>query len=346
MGAPNSRQLYLASLLLFVLIHSCKIAAQNVAVTAKPDIILKGLTTSLAVNCTFEDGAVSSLVSLKVSRALNSETIGQVYEELASVNSFSSSNLINTSRENLTVSSSFAASGLSFLSLVWHSSDDLRTGTYKCEADYLDLTGHPKQVSNSAYVSGVSHESQMLVDEILSLKEENKVRETEALSYKELFLSFIASWNRKKNQTRDIIFTQSQEFNGSIYLLSRANVFDNTGIAQAVCEIYDSKLAEIESNEELEFVQNFMKNNTDLFYFYYIIIGGVNNEGVNGTWVSPDSGLPLDYLNWAPGYPNKDTYAKCLGLWSYVDWKMVNVNCFKESLDWPKKFLCERSLKK
>uniref|UniRef100_A0A2C9KN56 C-type lectin domain-containing protein n=1 Tax=Biomphalaria glabrata TaxID=6526 RepID=A0A2C9KN56_BIOGL len=330
----------------YSLMLSHSVLAQNLLVTAEPRSILKGLTESLFINCTFNKSDDSSLVSLKVSRAQNSETIGQGYEELASVNSFSAPSLGNQNHENFTAAWSLAATGSSFLTLTWNRSLDIKQGAYKCDAEVLNITGQPFVVSNTAFVSGVSQESQMLVDEILKLREENKFRDAEFQSYKELVSSFIASWNRKMNQIQSSIFIESLEFNGSIYQLSRANVFDNTGIAKAVCEIFESRLTEIESSEELEFVQGFVKNNTDMFYSYYIVIGGINEGGVNGTWVSPYSNSPLGYLKWAAGYPAKNTYDTCLALWAAVGWDMVNVNCFTEPVDAPKKILCKHPVQK
>ncbi|KAH9488322.1 hypothetical protein Btru_063779 [Bulinus truncatus] len=314
---------------------------QTVKLTATPGVILKGLTDSLVVNCTFDSGSDHSLIVLRMCHAENLEIPGQGFQELTSVSTFATPS--PSGQLNFTTSSNVVSSGQSFLALSWRGRDRLPKETFKCEASGQDLTGHPFNVSDDVLVSGISQQSQAIVDEIVKLRERNDRIDAEIRSNRQLFDNVVASWNAKLNLTKRWLFEQSQEYNGSVYFLSRANLFDNTGIAQTLCEIYHGSLAEIESDGELDFVRNFVSNATDDFYFYYVIIGGVDEGGVNGTWVSPRSETPLTYFNWAQGYPTKDTYAKCLGLWSYVGWKMVNVNCFKEGLDWPKKVLCEQT---
>jgi len=110
------------------------------------------------------------------------------------------------------------------------------------------------------------------------------------------------------------------EFNGHRYYLydvaglsaPEDNTWEN---AQAYCEAVGGYLAAITSQEENEFLYNYMRQQGyDSAYFG---LAGVNSTG---TWVWCN-GETVSYTNWAPGEPNNDGNGEKYGMfyWKYTD---------------------------
>lgn len=114
--------------------------------------------------------------------------------------------------------------------------------------------------------------------------------------------------------------TDAVEFNGHRYYLydvaglsaPENNTWEN---AQAYCKAVGGHLATIASQEENEFLYNYMRQRGyDSAYFG---LAGVNSTG---TWVWCN-GETVSYTNWAPGEPNNDGNGEKYGMfyWKYTD---------------------------
>ena len=114
--------------------------------------------------------------------------------------------------------------------------------------------------------------------------------------------------------------TDAVEFNGHRYYLydvaglsaPENNTWEN---AQAYCKAVGGHLATIASQEENEFLYNYMRQRGyDSAYFG---LAGVNSTG---TWVWCN-GEAISYTNWAPGEPNNDGNGEKYGMfyWKYTD---------------------------
>lgn len=142
-------------------------------------------------------------------------------------------------------------------------------------------------------------------------------------------------------ETNPSIPTDAVEFNGHRYYLydvaglsePENNTWEN---AQAYCEAVGGYLAAITSQEENEFLYNYMRQRGyDSAYF------GLSNTQ-NGTW-QWSSGEALSYINWHSGEPNNESNSEHYGMfyWKYTDGTWNDGDFGRKTSRGGTAFLCE-----
>ena len=105
------------------------------------------------------------------------------------------------------------------------------------------------------------------------------------------------------------------KFNGHYYYVYDVDTVTDWNMAQEYCEAQGGYLATITSQEENEFLYNYIhQRGYESAYF------GLTDEGSEGTW-SWCNGEPLSYVNWADGEPNNENGSENYGMlyWKYID---------------------------
>ena len=138
----------------------------------------------------------------------------------------------------------------------------------------------------------------------------------------------------KVKEENPSIPTDAVEFNGHYYYLYDVdNTWEN---AQAYCEAVGGYLAAITSQEENEFLYNYMRQRGyDSAYF------GLSNTQ-NGTW-QWSSGEALSYINWHSGEPNNESNSEHYGMfyWKYTDGTWNDGDFGRKTSRGGTAFLCE-----
>ncbi|CAL1530128.1 unnamed protein product [Lymnaea stagnalis] len=306
-------------------------AASALQFTAHPTMIHFGFTPSLDLRCSFTQGGntgIISLVSMFISRSRDTHNID--YQEIASVNSFTG-NLSNVAHGNATVSGFISNLGESYLSMHWTSPDDQEAGLYNCVANGVDGTGHPISVMSTSQVTSEVPSIIQMVQEILNLK----VNMNNALGNN----CTSGSWQTRLELMKNARFEISSLYKGRRYLLSKIADFVSAPVAQESCELYGGYLAEIEDDDELQFVQNFFKTRSKID-FKFVLIGGTD-EGHENVWVYQRDGRAMTYTKWALGEPVGGVTNNCLFLGSERNWLMAASPCLVLVEDYNPRYLCE-----
>lgn len=105
------------------------------------------------------------------------------------------------------------------------------------------------------------------------------------------------------------------EFNGHYYYVYDVDTVTDWSAAQEYCEAKGGYLSTITSQEENDFLYNYIHQcGYESAYF------GLTDEGSEGTW-SWCNGEPLSYVNWADGEPNNENDSENYGMlyWKYTD---------------------------
>ncbi|CAG5124224.1 unnamed protein product [Candidula unifasciata] len=101
------------------------------------------------------------------------------------------------------------------------------------------------------------------------------------------------------------------------------------GAAQAICKVYNGKLAEIETSEENEFLKNLAKGKQA----DRTLLGGTDIFS-EGSWEWSSNGNSLyPLVDWAPGEPNDEN---CLNFFKDTNYQWNDSPCDQASY-----FLCE-----
>ncbi|KAI8796199.1 Bg selectin 1 [Biomphalaria glabrata] len=319
---------------LFLVYHT-RAFGQNLI--AAPSTILKGLTERLDVNCTyFLDNTIniSSITSISISHWESSH-----FQELATVNTF---NGISSSlpAANLTISGHIDGSG--YLNLTWNTSSAVHRGVYQCNVRGLDATGHPVTLFTTVNVTGVNLESELLIEEIIKLRNYIDLQESEFLSFKEQVSTFITTWTHRMSSARKTLFNTPATYNGSQYYIYTQTPVNIPGVAQASCELIGGNLVEVDDADEYDFVHVLIRQySVSVDYrIHFFVIGG-SQDGDAEHWYYPHSNESLEYYRWAPDYPIDNPVANCLTLWRYYDWNMTNIDCDRDQKNYPISFMCE-----
>ncbi|CAG5124222.1 unnamed protein product [Candidula unifasciata] len=95
------------------------------------------------------------------------------------------------------------------------------------------------------------------------------------------------------------------------------------GAAQAICKVYNGKLAEIETFEENEFLKNLAKSKQADRVF----LGGTDIFG-EGNWEWSSSGKHIfPFVDWVPGEPNDSSGQDCLILDRQNEYSWDDYSC-------------------
>lgn len=138
---------------------------------------------------------------------------------------------------------------------------------------------------------------------------------------------------RINNSMSAMELARTEVHRGRFYFLSK-RILLNHHEFQSYCNMYGGYLAEINDQEEFDFVQNFTKSHDKTGDF--VALGGTD-EGHEQHWTLLSGGA-MNYTNWYPTEPDATTDQNCLFLWKTYRWQMVNWRCFELRFT---KFLCE-----
>lgn len=108
---------------------------------------------------------------------------------------------------------------------------------------------------------------------------------------------------------------EAVKYNGHYYYVYDVDTVTDWSAAQEYCEAKGGYLSTITSQEENDFLYNYIHQcGYESAYF------GLTDEGSEGTW-SWCNGEPLSYVNWADGEPNNENDSENYGMlyWKYTD---------------------------
>ncbi|KAK0061576.1 C-type lectin domain family 4 member K [Biomphalaria pfeifferi] len=156
-------------------------------------------------------------------------------------------------------------------------------------------------------------------------------------------LSRISSIQRQQDKdksnlenARSALFYSSSNFNGKRYWLTRSASFFNPSYGQSTCATFGGYLTELDSQSELNFVQNFVNANGSA---YFAVMMGATDEGHEGRWINRYSQTPVAHL-WYPRQPDNTAGAEnCSCLWKVFGFAMNDCPCYYTSN--AVGFLCE-----
>ena len=308
---------------------------------SSPDAVAEGVTQSLDVNCTLIRQPGSNLgtpMSVIVSK-YNGNTNNSGYVEIASIAigrpdtvDFKNSSGGVTGRGHLSTSSN------SYLSLHWVKPTQEAQGRYLCQAYSMDAQGHPVVTETTVTVAGGDATGQIL----------QRLQQTEAAQadLKSLLDKVVAENDKLKtccsdntfrlDKARDaLILATSGEHLGQKYLLSHG-VMNSQAFSNAFCQLFGGYLAEIDDEDEWNFVYDFLFNQNNNPGKLWTMLGATDegHEGV-GQWEWLEFNTPMTSQHWMAGEPNGGTTENCLfvGPNGYIDKACVNTDVTR--------FLCE-----
>ncbi|CAL1546031.1 unnamed protein product [Lymnaea stagnalis] len=306
-------------------------SATGIQFNVQPTRIEIGLSNRFTIFCSFNHGTdpeMSSLVSLFISRAQDTANVD--FHEIASINTFSG-NVSNMIHNNATISGVINNLGVSFLSMEWKFPDDQVSGLYKCVANGVDGTGHPISVMSTSLVTSEMPDTKQLVQVVRNLMiNMDYALENTCIS---------GCWQGRLEQMKRARFEISSLYNGHRYLLSKIANLASVAVAQESCEFYGGYLAEIDDEDELLFVQNFIKSPKTIDY-RLVLVGGTD-EGHEHQWVFDRTGRNVTFTKWIPGYPLIQPAYNCLYLHGDYAWIMVDYLCFETARTFNSRYMCE-----
>ncbi|CAL1546025.1 unnamed protein product [Lymnaea stagnalis] len=298
----------------------------------QPANIVLGITPRLDLKCSFTFGAgdnVSTLVSLFISRSNDPEYT--VYQEIASINTFSG-HLVDISHGNASLSGVINnGSGESFISMQWRFPGQQETGLYKCVANGVDAAGHPLSVTSTSEVTSEQPSIGTMIEAIRVLN----IKASHALDN----ICISDCWQTRLDQMSHARFDVSNVYKGRRYLLSKFDRGVSSPLAEESCELYGGYLAEFDDNDELLFVQGFLRANSVAGY-KMVRVGGTD-EGHEGTWVYQRNNKPMAFTKWMPGEPDGIPLDDCVYLWSDHEWLMDDSRCSFYDSNYNPRYLCE-----
>lgn len=109
---------------------------------------------------------------------------------------------------------------------------------------------------------------------------------------------------------------------------------------QALCQVYGGYLAEMNSAAEFTFVRDFIRNFKNIKINLHPILIGGSDEGHEKIWISTDSNLKIEYLDFISGQNAGSTSDNCLYLNQNFDWQMDDLPCNIFNTYLPR-FVCE-----
>ncbi|KAK6965850.1 hypothetical protein BgiMline_029905 [Biomphalaria glabrata] len=295
--------------------------------SVNPPTVEVGLTTTITINCSLDvlsEPDMSSLESIKLSRS--NDTTPPVYTTLSTIDTFSNT-ATNSSDSAANAYGKIDTSGVSYLSLVWNKPIEFLGGIFKCEVSSLDLSGRPRNENMTSRVNVVSAGVNELLVRVqsLSLVIEN-------------MSTVIDSYTNRLLQSKKSLFLESSPFEGSRYYLSRPFPSLVSYIAQATCEIYGGTLAQVDSQEELSFIQVFLQ---EFFNSFWLVLIGGTDEGHEDLWVYPESNRNVSFFAWGSYQPSGGEKENCISLDTLAYWNMSDSPCSFTDYSARPRFLCE-----
>jgi len=306
-------------------VTTCSVSVSgDVTLSATPDRVTTGLTKALAVNCSVtldSDPDMATVMSIIVSKNDNSGA-NRGYVELAAL---ASSNQVDNKFPSLGAVASGAIHPLndSYLALEWtYPSDDV-SGLYMCQVYGMDADGHPVVKTTITSVSKEDAEVNVVLQRLKEL--EVKLDERNGCCSK--------MHQRVQHANAALFEATSDIFNGKRYAMSTLTL-TNIAASSFKCRLSGGYLAEIDNEEEFNFVKKFIDQHDAKSK--YVALGGTD-EHHEGNWTSLESGQPLNFTKWYLTNPDGGKNENCIYLakqfTSMFDWVC----------DYPseQKFLCE-----
>ncbi|KAH9496732.1 hypothetical protein Btru_009236 [Bulinus truncatus] len=294
--------------------------------------IISGLSRYLDILCRFTKEVSSTIdvvTSLELSYSSSSnppdfkEVLATV-DQAGEVKSIPADGLKSTGTVNQT--------GESYLRLTWNNIRTARAGVYQCKANGLNRLGKP--------LSTVKQEEVKLSSPTLELVS-NEIRKL--MIYTEGLQSKLLSVNNRFEKARDAFFIGSQVFNGSRYWIPRSVLGFTIDEAQTNCElIAGGYLAEPNTNEEYEFMREFVQNVDDNNYeWIYIGAKDVNPLNIRDRkFLGMDSQTALGGLKWSLNEPNNKN-EPCAEMQRDRKYYLNDYLCVVRDAGNNRKYLCE-----
>ncbi|KAI8747664.1 fibrinogen-related protein J6 precursor [Biomphalaria glabrata] len=119
-------------------------------------------------------------------------------------------------------------------------------------------------------------------------------------------------------------FVESTKFSGSTYLLSKDSLFFYPSFGQAMCGLVGGYLVEVNTIQELKFIQHFLFEKASRFV---LVMAGGTDEDHEGLWINGHSLTKVDLL-WDRGQP--DDYQgvqDCQAFNKNYNWNLDDVGC-------------------
>ncbi|KAH9510372.1 hypothetical protein Btru_042937 [Bulinus truncatus] len=135
--------------------------------------------------------------------------------------------------------------------------------------------------------------------------------------------------------SRQAMFISSGYYQGRRYWLTRYSSLFNPTYSQTICMTYGGYLAEVNTNDELQFLRNFVMANG--WSFSFAMLGGTD-EGHEGRWLYMHSRTLVPSL-WYPRQPdNAGGTEHCQCLYKFMGWGLNDYVC---SIAGGVRFVCE-----
>lgn len=282
---------------------------------ATPNSTQEGFTKDLNINCSFllEPGSkFQTVISLILAKA----GVNGTYREIAAVTSTSRNTASVKDSLGAKVTGQLVANGRSYIQFEWtYPTNDVR-GSYQCQVFGMDSFGHPVTATGITVINVKEVDTDVVLQRLKQLEIDLSSKLNDVMT--------------RLDNSRDAIMEKSTTYNGHTYFLSR-RMWNTIATYDALCRLYGGYLAEIDNEQELNFIQNFLINSSAKHYVY---IGGTDEEQER-TWVYRRNGKPLSYFHWAPGSPSGQD---CLMLDHRNRFFMNDIECL--SSQWYH-FLCE-----
>lgn len=259
--------------------------------------------------------------------------------------------------------------GGSYVSFNWLFPNWHMTGEYLCEAIGVGQSRKPSTLSVRANVVGGEVSFLALSDilrsyQIENLKKDEKLNSvlqtlskkseewrifkdniTKLISENSQKLAYIQSastnltnsFHEAKSRALETLFFQSSPYQGRRYFLTKQLILFTLTSAQASCQEYGGYLAEIDDEDELDFLRRFLSSYK---YLIGVWISG-SDEQVEGHWVSSRNNNALKYLKWGSSEPDQGRSQNCLNLWAGYNWFMGSYFCSLIRPELDTAYLCE-----
>ncbi|XP_059146626.1 uncharacterized protein LOC131934583 [Physella acuta] len=261
---------------------------------------------------------MASLISMIISRTSRMDNLTS-HKELAIINVFNQNgHPVDISNENITISGKLDNTGVSYLNLVWENPDASKAGDYRCEANGVDVMGHPVIHTNNTSVTSIIPDDGYMVSQVFDLTDKlNQIN-----SQVEHLVRINNIRDEKLELIKRTIFNISSSFNGRRYFLSPILNAIIDKHALAMCQLYNGYLAEIDSSTEYQFIVDFVFTDPRM----NSVLIGATDETQEGVWVNRHTQTPANYTKWAYDYPTVSREDNCLYIWSH-DAEMVDGKC-------------------
>ncbi|XP_005094348.1 uncharacterized protein LOC101850944 [Aplysia californica] len=328
-------------------------SGNGVSLEVTPNQIHEGFTDQLTINCTFshEQGSIfSTVMSLILSKT--DSISDSTYSEVATITAFSNNKVNEKHTMGAHVTGLHKPDAFSFIALEWSYPSSQVEGKYMCEANGMDIEGHPL----SASANSVLEEKAISVDIVLQRVKEMDIRmnvmdvKMNALDAKEKEMdtkmnamdakekemdSKLNDLRTRVDNSKAAIIYKSTSYGGKNYLLSK-QILINVPEANRLCRLYGGYLVEINDRHEFDYLVNFAHSHVP---GREGVIIGATNEGHGSSWTFITSGAHMSTLVWESGQPNGGSQ-HCLYFWTNLK-QMFDDPCLKYSSNWPVRFLCE-----